>query len=76
MSEWIDVNKRMPHIEYGTSLSVLTYDLESDDYQVLYYDAKDERWTSDDNHVFWPTHWMPLPEPPSSERSHATPEAK
>lgn len=64
MSEWIDVNDKVPETEHW----VLTYDVNSCSYSmgIKYYSAYLKQWLSG-NCGRKVTHWMKLPAPPRKE---------
>jgi hypothetical protein len=68
MSEWIDVNERLPEMDDDGVLTIAVLVHGPSEIHVAQYDTKTTTWyvTGDVSSCFDPivTHWMPLPEPP------------
>ena len=64
---WISVDEELPPTsdKDDESDDYLTVDSDGDK-NVGYYNKMDELWFSCDGHILDVTHWMPMPEAPSS----------
>ena len=66
MSDWIKVSERVPtHTD-----EVLAFDPDEGVVAAYYHNAASggrDWWSCDHLGTIYPTHWMPLPEPPQTE---------
>lgn len=61
--EWISVKDRLPE----NKKYVLVWEPKLDKNIIARYNEKNGYWWSDGYFFVFPTHWMPLPEPPKGE---------
>lgn len=63
MAEWISVKDRLPkNNDY-----VLAWSPGWVECVICFYDKYSEYWYTEDHSLPFPSHWMPLPEPPKGE---------
>lgn len=66
MAEWISVEDRMPE----NNDYVLAWSPRYGQVVIAWYYNEDGLWRTEDNFAPFPSHWMPLPEPPENETDY------
>lgn len=60
MSEWISVKDRLP----DDTGYVLAWSPRYQEVVIAWYSEEEDFWRTEDDLAPFPSHWMPLPEPP------------
>ena len=63
--DWIDVNERLPEqTEPGFMDAYLVWLPIAGEYEFAYYNFDGQYWEDNNGCNVYPSHWMPMPEPP------------
>lgn len=61
--EWISVKDGLPE----DKRDILVWSPRYQEVVIAWYDEEEDFWRTDDNFAPFPSHWMPLPEPPKED---------